>query len=114
MHCRFVLSREKLCYNAAQVNVLSKMDLVEQYGELAFSLDFYLQVGSLPFRPPIAAPAAALLRCIWDLLRACYALLPLLLLPLLQAQGLGHLAEAMEGSFPPKFQKMTEELCEVK
>lgn len=28
----------------AQVNVLSKMDLVEQYGELAFGLDFYLQV----------------------------------------------------------------------
>ena len=26
--------------------MLSKMDLVEQYGELAFSLDFYLQVGS--------------------------------------------------------------------
>ncbi|KAL4448240.1 hypothetical protein ABPG75_005459 [Micractinium tetrahymenae] len=55
-----------------QVNVLSKMDLIEQYGELAFSLDFYLQ-----------------------------------------AQGLGHLAEAMEGSFPPKFRRMTEELCEV-
>lgn len=55
-----------------QVNVLSKMDLIEQYGELAFSLDFYLQ-----------------------------------------AQGLGHLAEAMEGSFPPRFQRMTAELCEV-
>ncbi|KAL4423370.1 hypothetical protein ABPG77_004301 [Micractinium sp. CCAP 211/92] len=55
-----------------QVNVLSKMDLIEQYGELAFGLDFYLH-----------------------------------------AQGLAHLAEAMEGSFPPKFQKITEELCEV-
>lgn len=55
-----------------QVNVLSKMDLIEQYGELAFGLDFYLH-----------------------------------------AQGLGHLAEAMEGSFPPKFQRMTQELCEV-
>lgn len=33
--------------------------------------------------------------------------------PALQAQGLGHLAEAMEGTFPPKFQRMTEELCEV-
>lgn len=31
----------------------------------------------------------------------------------MQAQGLGHLAEAMEGTFPPKFQRMTEELCEV-
>jgi hypothetical protein len=48
------------------------MDLIEQYGELSFGLDFYLQ-----------------------------------------AQGLGHLAQAMEGSFPPKFQRMTEELCEV-
>lgn len=48
------------------------MDLVEQYGELALPLDFYLQ-----------------------------------------AQGLGHLAEAMEGSFPPRFQRMTQELCEV-
>ncbi|KAI3426388.1 hypothetical protein D9Q98_008759 [Chlorella vulgaris] len=55
-----------------QVNVLSKMDLIQQYGELAFSLDFYLQ-----------------------------------------AQGLSHLAEAMEGSFPPRFRRMTEELCEV-
>ena len=55
-----------------QVNVLSKMDLIEQYGELSFGLDFYLQ-----------------------------------------AQGLGHLAQAMEGSFPLKFQRMTEELCEV-
>lgn len=56
----------------AQVNVLSKVDLVEQYGELAFSLDFYLQ-----------------------------------------AQGLDHLADAMEGSLPPRFQRMTRELCEV-
>lgn len=38
---------------------------------------------------------------------------PTATMPALQAQGLGHLAEAMEGSFPPKFQKMTEELCEV-
>jgi hypothetical protein len=45
---------------------------VEQYGELAFSLDFYLQ-----------------------------------------AQGLDHLADAMEGSLPPRFQRMTRELCEV-
>lgn len=55
-----------------QVNVLSKMDLVEQYGTLHFGLDFYLQ-----------------------------------------AQGLGHLAEAMEGMLPPRFTKMTRDLCEV-
>lgn len=55
-----------------QVNVLSKFDLIEQYGELAFSLDFYMQ-----------------------------------------AQGLEHLAQAMEGSFPPRFARMTERLCEV-
>lgn len=30
--------------------MLSKMDLVEQYGELAFGLDFYLQVRSLQGR----------------------------------------------------------------
>ena len=40
-------------------------------------------------------------------------LAPTATMPALQAQGLGHLAEAMEGSVPPKFQKMTEELCEV-
>ena len=61
----------------SQVNVLSKMDLVEQYGPLSFSLEFYLQ-----------------------------------------AQGLSHLADAMEGSssvaFPPRFQRMTRELCEVR
>lgn len=55
-----------------KVNVLSKMDLVEQYGQLAFGLDFYLQ-----------------------------------------AQGLDHLADAMEGTLPPRFQSMTRELCEV-
>ena len=36
------------------------------------------------------------------------------LLPHPQAQGLSHLAEAMEGTFPPRFQRMTEELCEVR
>lgn len=55
-----------------QVNVLSKFDLIEQYGELAFSLDFYMQ-----------------------------------------AQGLEHLAEAMEGNFPPRFARLTHLLCEI-
>lgn len=30
-----------------QVNVLSKMDLVEQYGDLALPLDFYLQASAV-------------------------------------------------------------------
>lgn len=45
---------------------------------------------------------------------APHPLFSCILLVVLQAQGLGHLAEAMEGQFPAKFQRMTQELCEVR
>ena len=95
------------------------MDLIEQYGELAFGLDFYLQVGATQRHSRCAAG-----RCQRGgnpthpsphIFSACF--LPCNLVPLappLQAQGLSHLADAMEGSFPPRYQRMTEELCEVR
>ncbi len=44
---------------------------------------------------------------------ASYSRRPLALL--VQAQGLGHLAEAMEGcGLPAKFSRMTRDLCEVR
>lgn len=116
---------------APQVNVLSKMDLIEQYGELAFGLDFYLHVRrhagracaqggaaeAAPARKPVGGlgrPRAARFYTAPAIQVCVHALLPSALpLPPLQAQGLAHLAEAMEGSFPPRFQRMTEELCEV-
>ena len=55
-----------------QVNALSTFDLAEQYGELAFSPDYYLR-----------------------------------------AQGLDRLAEAAGDALPPRFRKMTAELCSV-
>ncbi len=60
-------------HDPPQVNVLSKMDMIEQYGELAFNLDFYLA-----------------------------------------AQGLDHLADSMEGTFPHRFRKLTQGVCEVR
>lgn len=56
-----------------QVNVLSKFDLMDQHGELAFGEEFYLE-----------------------------------------ASGLTHLVDSMQGRFPPRFQELAAELCEVR
>ena len=84
------------------------MDLVERYGELHFGLDFYLQAqgescpaGSVCVRTPAEAGKQA---------RPPHTPPP----PPPPSPGLDHLADAMEGSVPPRFQRMTRELCEVR
>ena len=84
------------------INLLSKVDLIEQYGKLRFNLDFYTEVGT-----DAATNVQQWEQCYTQLTNANCACG-------LQVQDLSYLVKSMgDDAFSKRYQKLSQGLCEV-